>query len=142
MAVVDTFESGIVDLPDFYFTGDDYRYRFEPEAKQRFLDLLRRQFNSGVRYKGRALKWDTVIERKATELGRYLTGRSGKLNFSEPALTLGRTDSQELRERVLSLSQSEARRLGIGKSTVYYMRRNATSERPFRVHRKIRERLK
>lgn len=55
MAVVDAFESGIVDLPDFYFTGDDYRYRFEPEAKQRFLDLLRRQFNSGVRYKGRAL---------------------------------------------------------------------------------------
>ena len=29
VAVMDAFESGVLDLPDFYFTGDDYRYRFE-----------------------------------------------------------------------------------------------------------------
>ena len=50
------FESGALDLPDFYFTGDDYRYRFEREVKQRFLDLLRERFNSRVTYKGRSLK--------------------------------------------------------------------------------------
>ncbi len=33
VAVMEAFESGVLDLPDFYFTGDDYRYRFEPEAK-------------------------------------------------------------------------------------------------------------
>jgi hypothetical protein len=36
----------VLDLPDFYFTGDDYRYRSGPEAKQRFLDLLRERFNA------------------------------------------------------------------------------------------------
>ena len=45
MAVIEAFESGVLDLPDFYFTGDDYRYRFEPEAKERFLDLLRERSN-------------------------------------------------------------------------------------------------
>ena len=60
VTVMNTFESGLLDLSDLYFMGDDYRYRFEPEAKQRFLDLLRERFNSGVRYKARALKWDTV----------------------------------------------------------------------------------
>jgi hypothetical protein len=68
MAVVDAFESGIVDLPDFYFTRDDYRYRFEIQAKRRFLDLLRERFNVGVKYNGRVLKWDTVIEQKTAEL--------------------------------------------------------------------------
>jgi hypothetical protein len=38
VTVMDAFEGGMLDLPDFYFTGDDYRYHFEPEAKQRFLE--------------------------------------------------------------------------------------------------------
>ena len=71
MAIVEALEGGVLDLPDFYFTADDYTYRFDPEAKQGFLDLLRERFNSGVRYKGRALKWDTVIEQKSIELGRF-----------------------------------------------------------------------
>jgi hypothetical protein len=89
--VIEAFESGVLDLPDFYFTGNDYRYRFEPEAKQRFLDLLRKQFNSGVRYKGRALKWDTVIEQKAVELGRHLIDGTRKFDLLEPSPNLGKT---------------------------------------------------
>jgi hypothetical protein len=83
VGVMDAFESGVLDLPDFYFTGDDYRYRFDPEAKQRFLDLLRERFNRGISYRGRALKWDTVIEQKTNELGRFLLGKS-ILDFAEP----------------------------------------------------------
>jgi len=115
---MDAFESGVLDLPDFFFTGDDYRYRFEPEAKQRFLDLLRERFNSGASYKGRASKWDTIIELKAAELGRYLAGQSNEINFSQPYLELKRTDSLERRRRILGLSQANARKLGIGKGTL------------------------
>jgi hypothetical protein len=141
MAVVDAFESGIVDLPNFYFTGDDYGYRFEPEAKKRFLDLLRERFNSGVGYNGRVLKWDTVIEQKTAELGRYPVGKSRKLNFSEPAPTLSRIDDRELREEILNLSGPEARRLGIGKSTFHYLRTKARMQRRLRIYDKVREKL-
>jgi len=141
VAVMDAFESGIVDLPDFYFTGDDYRYRFEPEAKQRFLNLLRERFNSAVRYKGRASKWDTVIEQKTVELGRYLVGRTGELDFSGPSPALKRTDSEELRRRILDLSPAEAQKLGIGKSTLHYLRSNARGYSGFRVYCRVRERL-
>jgi CRISPR-associated protein Cas1 len=85
VAVMEAFESGVLDLPDFYFTGDDYRYRLEREAKQRFLELLRERFNSGVTYKGRSLKWDTVIEQKTIEMGRFIASRSARLDFSNPS---------------------------------------------------------
>jgi CRISPR-associated protein Cas1 len=142
VTVMEAFESRALDLPDFYFTGDDYRYRFEPEAKQRFLDLLRERFNSGVRYKSRALKWDTVIEQKTVELGRYLVGRVGGLDFSEPSPSLKRTDDLELRRRILSLSQSDARRLGIGKSTLHYLRKNTRSQRSFKIYQKVQRKLR
>jgi CRISPR-associated protein Cas1 len=142
VTVMEAFEGGLLDLPDFYFTGDDYRYRFEVEAKRRFLDLLRERFNRGARYNSHTLRWDTVIEQKAEELGRYLVGRSSKLNFSDPSPSLIRTDDRELRRRILSLSHSEGRELGIGKSTLHYLRKKARSMTPFRPYRLVREKLK
>jgi CRISPR-associated protein Cas1 len=102
VAVMDAFESGVLDLPDFYFTGDDYRYSFDPEAKQRFLNLLRERFNSGVKYKGPTLKWDTVIEQKTAELGRFLIGRTDRLDLSEPSPDLNRREkvAEKLQEIV------------------------------------------
>jgi CRISPR-associated protein Cas1 len=141
VVVMEAFESGVLDLPDFYFTGDDYRYRFDPEAKQRLLDLLRERFNSGVRYKRRALKWDTVIDQKAVEFGRFLVGRSRALDFSEPSPDLAKTDGIELRSKILSLSQSDADRLGIGKSTFYHLRRKSKCDRSFKTYRQVRKRL-
>ena len=142
VAVMESFESGVLDLPDFYFTGDDYRYRFEPEAKQRFLDLIRERFNSAVSYKGRALKWDTVVEQKTVELGRYLAGRTSQLNFSDPSPNLAGTDDRELRRRILSLSQPDPRRLGIGRSTLHYLRKNAKSNDSLRTYQKVSDKLK
>jgi len=141
VAVMEAFESGVLDLQDFYFMGDDYKYRFEPEAKQRFLDSLRERFNSGVRYKGRALKWDTVIEQKTLELSRYLIGRASRLHFSEPSPDLQRTDEADLRRRILGLSQRKAQELGIGRSTLHYLRQNAKGSRSLQTHRNVREKL-
>ena len=141
VTVMDAFESGVLHLPDFYFTGDDYRYRFDPEAKQRFLDLLRERFNSGVKYRGRAFKWDTVIELKTAELGRYLVGRTGRLDFSDPSPDLRRLDDSKLRKRSLGLTQQEARRLGIGKSTLHYLRKKEKNHGSVRLYSKVRRKL-
>lgn len=141
VAVVDAFESGALDLPRFYFTGDDYRYRFEPEAKQRFLELLRERFNSAARYKGRALKWDTVIEQKTAELGRFLVGQAGRIAFSEPSPGLSTIDDHEVRKRILSLSRLEAERLRIGKSTLHYLRKHARNQGPLTIRAKTHARL-
>ena len=141
VVVMEAFESGVLDLPDFYFTGDDYRYHFEPDGKQQFLDLLRERFNSAVRYRGRALKWDTVVEQKTGELGRCLAGRNGRLDFSEPSPKIDSVGNRELREAILSLSQSEARQRGIGKSTFHYLQRNAENGRSLRIYGKVFSKL-
>lgn len=142
VTVMDAFESGVLHLPDFYFTGDDYRYRFEPEAKRRFLELLRERFNSGITYRERALKWDTVIEQKTGELGRYLVGRTGEPVFSEPMPSLHRDDDRELRATIPALTSVQAKQLDVGKSTFHHVRRHARSDRSFRTYAKLRHKLR
>jgi len=141
LTVIQAFESGALDLPHFYFTGDDYRYRFDVEAKTRFLNLLREQFNSGVRYKDRSMKWDTVIQEKTIELGRYLNSQSTRLDFDEPTPVLERTDNRAVREMILSLTQSEARKRGIGKSTLNHLSKNASSKTSFNIYAKVWKKL-
>jgi CRISPR-associated protein Cas1 len=141
VTVMKAFESGQLDLPDFYFTGDDYTYRFGPEARQRFLDLLRERFNSGVRYKGRGLKWDTVVQQKTIELGRFLVGQHGDIDFSNPSPSLERIDNLQLRRRILSLSQSEALSLGIRKSTLHNLRNHAAEDWSFALYHRTRRKL-
>jgi CRISPR-associated protein Cas1 len=141
LSVLQAFQSRLLDWSSFYFTALDYRYRFTLEAKKQFIQLLRERFNSGVVYKGRRMKWDTVIQEKTAELGKYLTGRSSVLDISEPTPTLERTDNRLMREKILSLTQSEARKRGIGKSTLHYLRKNAANDRAFRTYHKVNEKL-
>jgi CRISPR-associated protein Cas1 len=141
VAVMEAFESRVLDLPDFYFTGDDYRYRFDPEAKQRFLDLLRGQFNSGVRYERRVFKWDTVIERKAIELSRHLSCRRYRFDLLEPSPRLRGVDDESVRREILTLSQSKTSRLGIAKSTLHHLRRRSRTRDRLRVYTKTRKKF-
>ncbi len=141
LSVIEAFETGTLELRDFYFTGNDYRYRFEIEAKQRFIDLIREGFNAGVAHKGRVLRCDTVIEEKATELGKFLSEKRPSVDFVEPAPNLAGQGTHELRAKILSLSTSQARQLGIGKSTLHYMRRRAKSPRILKTYSRVRDKI-
>jgi CRISPR-associated protein Cas1 len=141
VSVLEAFESGVLDLKDFYFLGNYYRYHIELEAKRRFLKLLQERFNQGIRYKGGVCKWDTVILRKTQELSRYLSKKTEKMDFIEPKPKLERTDNTDLRKRILELTQSEAKKIGIGKSTLHYLRKHASKDKTFRVYPKIDKKL-
>jgi CRISPR-associated protein Cas1 len=141
LTVIQAFESGWLNVADFEFTRDDYLYRIEFEAKRRFLHLLRERFNSGVEYKNRRMKWDTVIEQKTLELSRFLMHQYPPLSFEEPSLVLERPDSRAVRETILTLSHAEARERGIGKSTLHYLRQNAKNQRAFNIYGKLKARL-
>ena len=74
------------------------------------------------------------IQEKTNELVRYLIGRSARLDFPEPNPILERTDNRAVREAILHLTHSEARKRGIGKSTLHYLRKKARSDRSFKVY--------
>jgi CRISPR-associated protein Cas1 len=141
LTVIQAFETGWLNVTVFEFTRDDYLYRLQEDGRKRFLHLLRERFNSGVAYKGRTLKWHTVIEEKTNELARFLINQYPPLSFQEPAPILERLDSRTVREAILNLSQSEARERGIGKSTLHYLRKRASGPSSFKVYGKVKERL-
>ncbi|MCJ7760330.1 CRISPR-associated endonuclease Cas1, partial [Candidatus Bathyarchaeota archaeon] len=142
VSTIQAFESGLLDMKDFYFMGDDYRYHLEAEAKRRFLELLKDRFNSPVLYKGKRWQWDTIILNKVQELGRFLLWKAESLDFTEPKPDLSREDTLAIRQRTLALTQKQARELDISKSTLHDLRKHAKSDKSFRVYQKVACRLK
>ena len=127
---------------DFYFTGDDYRLRIKPPLLDRYADLLREQFNSGVMYSGKRLPWDTLITRKCQELARHLLGKTARFDLRTPKPVLERSDTRVLREKILRLSSSDSQKLRLGKSTVHYLRKRAKEKKPFAVYAPVLARLR
>jgi hypothetical protein len=79
----------------------------------------------GTVYRNQRMRWDSVIAEKCSEFARFLVGRTNRLGFMEPSLKLERIDTRLMREKILSLTQSEAKKRGIGESTLHYLRNNA-----------------
>ncbi len=83
------------------------------------------------------MKWDTAIQEKTTQRKSISLGnRRLLISLNQPAI-LERTDNRAVREAILILSQSEARKRGIGKSTLHYLRKKANNKDPFKLYKRI-----
>jgi CRISPR-associated protein Cas1 len=142
ITVLRLIESRTFSQDDFYFTAEDYRLRIKPPLLDRYANLLREQFNSGALYRGDRLQWDTLILRKCQELARFLVGKTDRFEVVTPQPALVREDTKAVRDRICSLTSGEAKKLGIGKSTLHYLRNNARGTSSFRVYKKVRRRLR
>ncbi len=138
--VIECLEHEQFSKKDFY-RMDNYVLRLKPDAVRKLVDALRLRLNSTVRYRSKFYTWDSLIRLKAQELANYILGRRTTLDLRDPAPTFSRDDSVVIRQRILAISQEEARKRGIRKNTLWYLQQRARAGRPFKVYRKIWPRL-
>lgn len=140
VAILTALEKKVFNKKDFIRT-ENYNIRLRPSGSKKLVKEIERQFNKPVSYLGREYGWSYVLMLKARELGQYLLGKRKAIDFGMPSPHLERDDSFKLRQKIQKLSCSEAKKLGIGKSSLWYLKQKAMSERPFKVYDKIKEKL-
>ncbi len=138
--VIECLEYERFSKKDFY-RMDNYVLRLKPEAVRKLVDALRLRLNSTVGYRSKFYTWDSLIRLKARELANYILGRPTALDFSDPGPTFSRDDSVVIRQRILAISQEEARKRGIRKNTLLYLQQRARAGKPFKVYTKIWSKL-
>jgi len=138
--VISCLESEWFGKRDFY-RMDNYVLRMKPEAVRKLIDALRIKFNSPVHHAGKLCSWDTVIRFKVQELANYVVGKRTNLDFGEPKPVLDRTDSEAIRNQIISMTATDARKCGIRKNTLWHLQRRAGTDKPFRIYGKVRRKL-
>ena len=138
--VISCLECNRLGKSDFY-RMDNYVLRLRPEAVRKLIDALRIKFNSPVRYAGKLYSWDTLVRLKARQLASLILGRRTEVDFAKPTPNLHRSDSETVRNMILSLTSAEARKHGIEKNTLWYLKQRAQTAKSFEVYSKVRRRL-
>ena len=68
--------------------------------------------------------------------------RSNKLQFNVPEFKIKREDNTDIRSKVLSLTPQDRRRLGINKSTLWYMQKHIREGKRIKVYGKVIGKIK
>ena len=73
------------------------------KAANEFFNMM----NQAAGYRDKQTIWGSTLLLKARELSRYLTGKNKEFDFVSPEFGVSRVDSQEIRQKILSISDSD-----------------------------------
>ncbi len=75
-------------------------------------------------YNGKYYSYQNILYENVRLLANYIMGKSSKLQFNIPEFRIKREDSTDIRSKVLSLTPEDRKKLGINKSTLWYMQKH------------------
>ncbi|TQD27917.1 CRISPR-associated endonuclease Cas1 [Methanolobus vulcani] len=140
LAVINLVESERMEKKDFIRT-ENYSLKLRPSGAKKLTKELNLWFNKRVSYKGNMTMWSYVLFLKTRELAQYLVGKRQNVDFIKPRYEAKRQDSNDIRQKILSISYSDWKKLGFSKGTLHYMKKNAKADKPFTLNAHVRERL-
>ena len=85
--------------------------------------------------------WSYVLLLKTRELAQYLVEKRKTIDFSKPCYAVERQDSEDVRQKILSIFCTDWKKMGVSKGTLHYMKQNAKDDKPLTLNAHVRKRL-
>lgn len=139
-AVISLIESEKMENKDFIRT-ENYSLRLRPSGAKKLTEEINLWFNKKVSYKENMAMWSYVMFLKTRELAQYLVGKLKEIDFIDPQYETKRQESSDIRQKILSISYSDWKKLGFSKGTLHHMKQNAKADAPFTLNAHNKERL-
>ena len=108
---------------DFIVT-ENYNIRLRENTAKALIDKMRLDFNARAVYNGKYYSYQNILYENVRLLANYIIGKSGKLQFNIPEFRIKRENNTDIRNMVLNLTLEDRNRLGINKSTLWYMQKH------------------
>ena len=111
------------------------------ETAKLLIDKIKSNFNLKVSYGKKYFAYQNVLYNNISKLAQFIAEKKKTLEIRVPPIKINRDDNLELRNKILSMSPEERKRLGINKSTLWYMKKNVKSKDKIKIYDKILEKL-
>jgi CRISPR-associated protein Cas1 len=126
---------------DFILT-ENYNIRLKEQTAKRLINKIRLNFDRKMLYKNKkSYSYQTILFDNVQNLGRYISEKDTKLEFKIPKLIISNNDSLELREKILKMTSDERKRLGINRSSLWYMKKNIGNGKRIKLYDKTSTKL-
>ena len=102
------------------------------------IEKINSNFNAIYNYKnGKNYSYQTILQDNLQQLSNFIVDKKNEFDFVIPKIKLNRNDSVELREKILNMTPDERKKLGINKSTLWYLQKNLSEGRNPKIYEKI-----
>lgn len=139
-SLIQLLESYSLKKSDF-ITTENYHIRLRENIAKLLIEKIRANFNRKAPYKGKNYTYQNILYDNVQQLANFVSDRRKDLEFVIPKLTIDKNDSLELREKILKMTPEERKRLGINKSTLWYMKKNIADGKNIKIYDKILSKL-
>lgn len=140
LPVIQLLEEKKLKKSDFIVT-EDYHIRLEEHTAQMLIAQLKLNLNRTAPYKKKNYAYDNIFVDNVQQLANFIMEKNKDLKFDIPEFKLSRNDDIELREFILSMRPEERRKLGINRSTLWYMRQNLLKGKKIKIYDKVKSKI-
>ena len=77
-----------------------------------------------------------------SQLAQYISDKKKTIEFVVSHVEINRDDDLLIREKILSMSPEERKKLDINKSILWYLKKNITSKDKIKIYDKILDKIK
>ena len=99
-------------------------------------------FNRKVAYKGKNYSYESILLDDVRQLANFILDKKKDLQFDIPEIEVERSDSKEIRQKILNMSLDERKRLGINKSTLWYQKKKLTEGKKINIYTKVLSKIR
>ncbi len=141
LSVIQLLEEKRLKKADFIVT-ENYNIRLRENTAKALIEKIRLNFNARALYNGKYYNYQNILYENVRLLANYIIGKSGKLQFNVPEFKIKREDNTDVRSKVLSLTPQDRNRLGINKSTLWYMQKHIREGKRIKVYGKVMSKIR
>ena len=137
VSVIQLLEEKKIKKSDFIIT-ENYHTRLGEGVAKLLIDKINSNFNARYNYKnGKNYSYQIMLQDNLQQLSNFILEKKNEFDFVIPKMRLNRNDNVELREKILSMTSDERKRLGINKSTLWYIKKNLSEGKTPKIYEKI-----
>ena len=125
---------------DFIVT-ENYNIRLQESTAKLLIEKIKNNFNMKIPFRGKNYSYDNVLFYKIQEFANFISEKNNKLDFKIPEFKIKNDDTVEIKKKIMKMTPDERKRLGIGKGTLWYMKKNITDGKNIKIYDKVLSKL-
>ncbi|MDH3502518.1 MAG: CRISPR-associated endonuclease Cas1 [Nitrosopumilus sp.] len=141
VSVIQLLEGKKIKKSDFIIT-ENYHIRLGEDIAKLLIGKINSNFNAKYNYKnGKNYSYQIIMQDNLQQLANFIMEKKKEFDFVIPKMNLNRNDNVELREKILNMTSDDRKKLGINKSTFWYIKKNLSEGKTPKIYEKIMLRI-
>ena len=137
VSVIQLLEEKKIKKSDFIIT-ENYHTRLGEDVAKLLIEKINSNFNARYNYKnGKNYSYQIILQDNLQQLSNFIVEKKNEFDFVIPKMKLNRNDNWELREKILAMTPDGRKKLGINKSTLWYIQKNLSEGKTSKMYDKI-----